>query len=220
MSHRDLPSAGLMVCLFVVAMSVVGGALGYGAETPEEPPMTSEREVIALRFAREHHPELAQLLDQLKTKNSRQYTAAIRDLYKSADRIERLRTRHPERYEAELLIWQLDSQIRLLAARLASSADSGLDAELRELIARRQALLLKQLEEDRAKVMTRLDRLNESIDELRSHGDALVEREFDRLKENARARNGQPRGSSSPAGTAPKAKSPPTEKPSATTENR
>jgi hypothetical protein len=214
MSHRGVPSLSLTICLLGLSVCFEMLSLAHAADPPADPPMTSEREVVALQFARQHHPELAQLLDQLKARNSRQYTAAIRDLFKSADRLERLRSRNPERYETELRIWQLDSQIRLLAARLASMTDSALDEELRGLLRQRQSIVLKQLEDDRARIQARLERLDKSIDELQSQGDALVEREFHRLQQNAHSRVPQTRS------TAPKSTASPREKTSDPDGNR
>ena len=67
------------------------------ALSAQDPVDALRREEAALEFVREHHKELADLLIPLKTMDREQYDAAIRDLARTRENIERLEKRDPDR---------------------------------------------------------------------------------------------------------------------------
>jgi len=79
---------------------------------------TPEREAAALTFVRAHHPELAELLDRLKTRRPQEYQKAIRELFRASERLAQSQEQAPQRYEMELSEWKLQSRVQLLVARM------------------------------------------------------------------------------------------------------
>ncbi|MCA8996387.1 MAG: hypothetical protein KDA80_05375 [Planctomycetaceae bacterium] len=166
----------------------------------------SEREVAALKFARKHHRELAVLLDQLKQMDENGYDSAINELARTAERIAKLEARQPERYQAEIEIWKLDSRIRLLVARSAADPMAA-QAEVEQLLNKRNAVRLELLKLDRDRLAERLKKLEESIGNYEDKGDQIAQQEAERLLRSVRTRRPSPQNrlkqSSAPAKTEP-----------------
>lgn len=156
----------------------------------------SAEEQAALAFAKENHPELASLLEQLRSSSPKGYQSAIAELTRDRERLARVQERTPDRYESELALWRLDSRIRLLAARSAMSDGSTVRAELKELLAERREVKLARLKSDLERQQVRMERLESSIAELESGGDEAVENELEQLLGRAqrRADEVRPRG--------------------------
>jgi hypothetical protein len=161
----------------VLLASVVAVALTAAVSARAEA-LDKATEAAALGFARTHHAELASLLEQLKKSAPSEYQAAITDLERSRERLERTRERMPGRYDLELAEWKLSSRIRLLAARMSMGDDSPLDDELRSALRERAEIRLQLLEEERERTAKRLERLDEQIADQRSKADDVVNREL------------------------------------------
>jgi hypothetical protein len=184
----------LLVCgLFPVVVVAQQDAGGRGpqrraASVESERPVSPEQESVALEFARQHHRELAGLLQQLKRSNPQRYENAVVELYRTSERLSRLQERSPERYESELEIWKLDSRIRLLAARASSGETDAIRQEIKQLLLKRNRVRAAQLEADRERLQTRLERMSETIKRLRNESEETAERELERLLRAARTR--------------------------------
>ncbi|MEZ6066940.1 MAG: hypothetical protein R3B90_14840 [Planctomycetaceae bacterium] len=150
--------------------------------------MTPEREAAALKFAELHHEELVDLLGRLRMMNPVEYQNAIRDLYQSSERLARMKERSVDRYELELSIWKIDSRSHLLVARLAAEENATLRDELRSLLSRKRELRAGIIELERARIVTRLDRLDRDLAELRTNDEAAVDLDMQRLLKAARGR--------------------------------
>lgn len=147
-----------------------------------------KREAAALKFAQQHHPELAELLGRLKASYPEQYTKALRELDKTRDRLEKVKDNDADRYAILLREWQLDSRVRLLAARITMSTSEELEKELRQALTERHDARLQLLTYDREKSKTRLQKMDEQIAEHVQNRDASIDREFDRIKKSAEMR--------------------------------
>ena len=140
-------------------------------------------EAQALGFAREHHAELAGLLESLKNTNQREYNRGIQELFRTSDRLAKLKDKSPELYRTELKTWQLDSQIRLMQARMTMSDDPHLELEIRELLKQRLALRLSRLRDERARAEKTMKQLDQRISETeKSLSEEGLEAEFTRVK--------------------------------------
>ena len=146
--------------------------------------VTPEREAAALTFARRNHPELEKLLVRLQKQNSREFEKAVRQLYQASERLARIQERDPERYEIALEIWKLDSRIKLLAARMTMSSDSSLEKKLRELVEERVDARIRQMQLDRSRLASRLEKLDEDLKELQEDRDSAVAKDLQRLKKS------------------------------------
>ncbi len=151
-------------------------------------PIPSKREAAAIKFAQQHHPELAELLNRLKTSYPDQFAKALRELDKTRDRLEKARQNDADRYAILLHEWQLDSRVRLMAARLTMSTSEELETELRQALTERHDLRLQLLTYDREKSKTRLQKMDEQIAEHVQGRETSIDREFDRIKKSAEIR--------------------------------
>ena len=168
-------------------------------------PLSAEREAAALAFARAHHPELAALIDKLRRDNRRDYDRAIRELSQACERLTRLKKQSAEQYELSLAAWKLDSRAQLLAARLTISQTPALEAELKQVLADRADVRLKEFKFEQARLEDRLTKVKASIQALESDKNGLVEKDLLRIKRSiaSRRRPAKPANKSAIASKAP-----------------
>jgi hypothetical protein len=192
-----------MACLPAVADQPAANGPANGSVKPATKPapvnqpkiakspavLAAEREADALAFAREHHPELAALIDKLRHDNRREYERALRELSQARERLMRLKKQSAEQYGLALAAWKLDSRAQLLAARMTVAPTPGLKAELRQLLSERAVIRLKEYQAERARLQDRLTKLNTWIDALEADKNAVVEKDLQRvMKSVARSR--------------------------------
>lgn len=144
--------------------------------------LTGDQERQALEFARNQHPELADLLQRLKESNASEYAKALQDLQRAQARLARFAERNPDRFSAELAIWKVNSRIRLLMARMMMDEDPALESQLKELVEERRSLRLAMLKADQAKAAERLARLNRQLEEMQRRPERATEKELTQLK--------------------------------------
>jgi hypothetical protein len=149
--------------------------------TKELPAFTQEREAAAMTFVRMHHPELATLLEQLKTTNKAEYQRAIRDLFRTSERLAQAQERNPQRYELELEAWKINSRIQVLVARLVMSRDPAIEAQLREALFAQISNRKQQVEYDRQRMSTRLSELDSELTEINRDQSQVVEERLKKL---------------------------------------
>ena len=145
-------------------------------------PMLDEKS--ALKFASEHHPELADLLQALRKSGKAQYQAALSELARDSERLAKLADRDRDRYGPSLSVWKLDSRIRLEMARFAMSEDPARETRIRELLQQRHEARRSLLQLDRKRTAARAAKIDEQLAAL---GDVSKERatvEFERLKKS------------------------------------
>lgn len=191
---RLLPT---ILAAFFVAIAVRPAA---AQEKPKKPAVTPGQEAAALEFAQVHHPELAELLDRLKSSDRPSYEKAVRDIAGTSERMARLRESDPERHELVVRNWTLDSRVRLLTARLTMSDDPELRTELKALLRERQDGRLALLRLDRQRTAAKLEKLEAQIEELERDRDAAIERDLAKIDRNVTtsARDRKPAGDKKP----------------------
>jgi uncharacterized protein YgiM (DUF1202 family) len=140
-----------------------------------------------IRFAETHHPELADLLRQLRAADSPEFDRAVGEIAIQIERIERFRSRAPARFESELKGWKTDSQIKLLVARWAMSQDPELEQQIRALLKTRQAVRFAQLQQEKKRLRQRLLQVDEQIAAANSGRNAKIDDEFTRLTRKVKA---------------------------------
>ena len=146
------------------------------------PAISPEREAAALEFAQRNHLELVSLLQGLKKNAPKEYQAALTDLDRSADRLTKLKDKAPERYEFQLSEWKITSRIRLLAAKLAMAEDPAVESELRAALRERLELRLSAQRTERDRLRKRVEKLDQTIGEMSSTTDELIEKQFSELR--------------------------------------
>jgi hypothetical protein len=164
------------------------GAEGKTAKTtksgkaPTAARLAPEREAAVLAFVKNNHPQLSELLIYLREKQPKQYERAVRDLFRTTERLAKIHDQDRDRYKLELKAWQVKSRIQLIAARLRMSPDDDqLQGELRQALAEdarnRQALL----EGQRKKFAEKVESLDAAIDNLKANRNAMIDAEFKRI---------------------------------------
>lgn len=146
--------------------------------------LTPKREKEVLAFARSHHPELAELIERLKKHRPREYRRAVRDLDSTLSRLERFKNRDSVRYRLTLERWEVDSRIRLLAARVSIKGNDEDQTELKSLLKQRLDLQLELLQHEKKSAEKRLLKLENSITDIEQNGDRLIESELKRINRN------------------------------------
>jgi hypothetical protein len=179
---------------------LVATALGQDAQPPVQEPsavkaarpaavlpaFTPQREAGAMSFVQQHHPELASLLTKLKRTNAAEYEQAIRELFRTSERLAQVQERDPQRYALELELWKVESRIRLLAARLTMGGESEvLRQRLRTLLEEQFELRLARQRLDRDRTAERLQRHEEAIVRMEQNREKQLETALRRLLQEA-----------------------------------
>ncbi|MFH1303518.1 MAG: hypothetical protein ABIK07_20865 [Planctomycetota bacterium] len=144
--------------------------------------ISAEREKLAIEFAKLHHPELAELIQKLKQHKPREYKRAIRDLDTTLTKLDRFKSRESERYRLTLERWEVDSRIRLLAARVSVMGTSDDKSELKSLLTKRVDLQLELLRYDQKMAEKRIEKIQNSIKEIEKNRETLVDTELTKIK--------------------------------------
>jgi len=143
--------------------------------------LTPEREAAANTFVKQHHPSLALLLVELKKTNSREYQRAMRDLFRTSERLANMRDIDMERYDLEISLWKTQSRVQLLVARLRMSpagSHDALRAELAAELKRQSEVRVAILKRERAKIVQRLNKVDEQINSYTSGRDDFVQKQL------------------------------------------
>lgn len=140
------------------------------------------REAAALEFVREHHRELEELLDHLKTNQPKQYQAAIRELARVQERLAGAKAKDKPRYELLLEEWRHSSRAQLLAARaIMSPEDANLTKQLKEVLRAQNTVRRQILELDHSRTTERAKRLQAQIEAFDRESPDLVDRQLKAL---------------------------------------
>ncbi len=103
---------------------------------PRSITFTPEREAAALAFVRIHRSELLLVLEDLKTRQPKEYQRAICDFFWTSETLASIRQEDSPRYELALRTWRLETLSHYLTSQLAGQpADAErLRGELQETI--------------------------------------------------------------------------------------
>lgn len=160
---------------------------------------TLGREAAAMTFVGQHHPELAELLVQLKESDVREYRRAIHDLFRTSERLAQIQEQEPARYEQELDAWKLKSRVQLLAARLRMTpGDEALRLQLKQTLLEQIDHQRARLDSERLRMAERLERLDAHLEKLQSNREQMAERQLQQLT-SGRKRSGQGKPSRGPS---------------------
>ena len=196
----------LTIPLLAMATALGGDDDSKSAQKPANPParmpdanpspaVDADREAEALGFVRQHHPELATVLEALKPMNPVEYKKAIGELSQVSRTLADLKTRNPKRYEVALDAWKANSRVELIAAQLAGSPTEDLRSQLRLAIeAKVDAEVRRHRFEELEQAEQSAKKAREALERLENHRDSVVETRFRAL---------QPKKSSKPKKPAP-----------------
>lgn len=145
--------------------------------------VSADQEKQAIGFATAQHSELVELLDRLEEMNPEQYGRAIRELYKTSERLRLMADRNPERHSLELSLWKLESRIRLTLAQIAMEDDAEIEKQLAPLMAERRDLKRRVLELERRQATSRIAEIDQQLETLQKAPEAETAKELKRLKQ-------------------------------------
>ena len=142
------------------------------------PDVDPEREADALGFVRQHHPELATVLEALKPMNPVEYKKAIGELSQVSRTLTEVKSRNPKRYELALDAWKTKSRVELLAAQLAGSPSEELRSQLRLAIEARVDVEIRRHKFELEQAEQAAKKAREALDHLENNRDTVVEARF------------------------------------------
>ncbi|MEK6238031.1 MAG: hypothetical protein N2C14_25235 [Planctomycetales bacterium] len=145
------------------------------------PLFTPEREAAALTFVSRNHPELSDLLVQLRKDDVKQYRQAVGELFRVSERLADLRGRSPKLAELELADWRARSRIQLLAARARMNPNPEVIAQLREMLGEQVDLQVRRLERERAGYEAQVRKIDKLIEQNRKLKEQQVVKQLKRL---------------------------------------
>lgn len=135
-----------------------------GDTSAAEPAVDSETEAKSLQLVETHLPELRPVLKRLRSKEPREYDRAIRDLAKSARKLELAKNRDERLYEIEVETLKAQNQVNLLTACLKVRDNQADRKRLREAAARLQQAQLVRARYDVELFRQRLERAQQQLD--------------------------------------------------------
>lgn len=144
------------------------------------------RERMALKFVKQHHPELSRLLSGLKANNEEQYRSAILDLLHDRDRL--LKINDSQRHDLSLELWKLNSRLRLEVARFSIAETAGDVDKLVDLMRNRNNVRVKLLSLERERLSKRTKKIEGQIETLRTLTTEKLVKDVERLRKSVAAR--------------------------------
>jgi len=138
-------------------------------------PFSPEREAEAMEFVREHHPELATVLEALKPMDPAEFRKAVGELSGVARTLAEVRSRNPRRYEIALDTWKAKSRVELIAAQLAGAPDEERASRLRLAIEARLDVEVRRHKLDLELAEAAAKRARDAIGRIEGHRDSIVE---------------------------------------------
>lgn len=151
-------------------------------EGKKQKTVTAKRAKALMKFVKKHHPEILPLMEVLKKNRPHRYRRVVNGLDREVLSLERIKQRSADDYQIALEQWINRSQVRLLSAQV-STADSVAQVEkireqIRRLLKQNQELRIKKLQQDLEETQARTRRIAQSLDELRNHGDEVIEKKI------------------------------------------
>lgn len=158
-------------------------------QDPRSQRISKDAEKGAIEFAQQHQPAMASLVKRLRNRNPEAYDKAIRELSADAVRLTKFEERQPQRFQSELDLWKVDSEIRIQLARWTVSGSDRIEATLRGLLTKRQKLRRQRIEFERQRLQARLTAIDEQLQQPASQRAEGIDREWAKLTRRLRPAN-------------------------------
>lgn len=159
----------LMLCLACDALAEMTPSpladASKKASAKAGPLVDKETESKALELVRAHLPELQEMLKRLRSQEPRQYDRAVRDLARSARRLEGAKSRDERLFDIEVKLLKAQSQVNLLTAKLKVRDSQPDRRRLRASLKRLNQLKIVRAQYDVKVFQERLERTEKLLDE-------------------------------------------------------
>jgi hypothetical protein len=175
--------------------------------------VTPEREAAVLTFVQRNHAELSDLLGYLKSSQPNEYERAVREIFRTTERLALIQERDPLQYELEVAAWTAQSRVQLLAARLRMESSNELLKQLRDGLMAQNEARLALLKHERQKAADRVSRMEAEITRIETSRDEVVDKQLKLLTRAAAEGRPAKLGAKNAAKQAKKNANPPEKKP-------
>jgi len=175
--------------------------------------VTPEREAAVLTFVQRNHSELAELLGYLKTSQPEEYEGAIREIFRTTERLALVQERDPLQYELEIVSWTAQSRVQLLAAKLKMESNDELLKQLRVALQSQNDAKLALLKHERQKAEDRVGKLSSEIARFEKDREKVIDRRLQLLTQAAAEGRSTKLGAKNTGKQGKKSANPPEKKP-------
>ena len=140
--------------------------------------VTPEREAAVMTFVQRNHAELADLLVYLRASQPEEYERAIKEIFRTTERLAAIQERDPLQYDLEIAAWTAQSRVQLLAAKLRMGSSDELVKQLRAALQVQNAAKIALLKHERQRAADRLERIESDITRLEAGRDDIVDKQL------------------------------------------
>src|SRR5947209_4297603 len=140
--------------------------------------VTPESEAAVMTFVQRNHAELADLLAYLRTSQPEEYERAIKEIFRTTQRLAAIQERDPLQYELEVTAWTAQSRVQLLAAKSKMGSSDDLVKQLRAALQSQNTAKVALLKHERQKMSDRLEKIESDIARLEANRDEIVDRQL------------------------------------------
>lgn len=151
------------------------------------PGITLEREAAVMTFVKQHHPELSELLIHLKEHSPNEYQRAVRDLFRTSERLAQIQERDSLTYELELKLWKARSRAQLISARLQMADNDELKKQLRVTLNEEYDTRIELLRRDHERASERAKNLGDQLEKLSQRRGDEIEKQMKQLTGSVRS---------------------------------
>jgi len=165
-------------------------ARGSGAKAKVQAPITitPEREAAVMTFIERNHPELGDLLAHLKDNQPEAYEQAVKDLFRTTERLASIKERDPAQYDLEVVLWKAQSRVQLLTAKLKMAVTEDLKKELRAALGEQTDARLALTKHERMKAAARVSKLDDDIARFSTERERVIDRQLEILTRSSEGR--------------------------------
>lgn len=147
-------------------------------KNPRPLTVSAQQEAEILEFVEKQQPKLLKLLAFMRERRQPQYQQALRETWRSMQRLENLAERDQELHAIELKLWRVRSETRLLAGQISAAkseqAQSSMEQRLERLLEQELAYSLERVKQLRARTAKQLAQYDAQIEELEAHHEELI----------------------------------------------
>lgn len=140
--------------------------------------VTPEREAAVMTFIERNHAELGELLTHLKENQPAAYEQAVREIFRTTERLAQVKERDPQQYELEVVVWKSQSRVQLIVAKMKMAVTDTLKADLRLALAAQVDAKLALQHHERQKLSDRLTKLDSDIVRQTADREKIIDRQF------------------------------------------
>jgi len=167
------------------------GSGGAKAKAQLPVTITPEREAAVMTFIDRNHPELGDLLTHLRDSQPDAYDQAVKELFRTTERLASIKERDPAQYELEITVWKSQSRVQLLSAKMKMAVTEDLKKELRTALGEQSDAKLALTKHERKKAADRVSKLDDDIQRFTSEREKIIDRQLQLLTRNAEGRGGK-----------------------------